>query len=336
MHLLLSPPGDEQLLLDEVHSAAVGAASPPRPAPTNRGEDAAPTTIAVEQLPTGPLVFCRQLLPNATAETAPSINAWTNLLFARLPADGPWQLHVFPQSNRTRLIRETLLARLKQHRRQLLKSLTTGPFTPATSLVQLFLTAPDTGWVSVAPAPLPFQHRQLIVPFPGGEIPVANDKTAPARAFAKLVEAEQRLGRPITGNDTCVDLGASPGSWSYVALQRGARVIAVDRAPLRRDLMQNPKLTYRQGDAFRFVPDQPVDWLLCDVIAAPERSIELLLTWLREKRCRRFVVTIKFKGREDYAALDRLKRELPGLCSEFWLTRLCANKNEACAFGQRN
>lgn len=76
-----------------------------------------------------------------------------------------------------------------------------------------------------------------------------------------------------------------------------------------------------------------MDWLLCDVIAAPERSIELLLTWLREKRCRQFVVTIKFKGTADVAALAELKRELPALCSEFWLTRLCANKNEACALG---
>jgi 23S rRNA (cytidine2498-2'-O)-methyltransferase len=358
MHLLLSPPGDEALLAAEVGRTGVSPVAPPSHIPATGG-------TPVPLIPTTPLTFCRQLLPHATAETAPSIAAWANLLFARLPADGPWQLHVFPQSgcsgasvkrrpfsaehpaadtaaatpanggNRCRLIRETLLARLKQHRRQLLKSLTTGPFTPATSLVQLLLTAPDRGWLSVAPAPLPHQYRQLIVPFPGGEIPVANDKAAPARAFAKLVEAEQRLGRPIAGNETCVDLGASPGSWSYVALQRGARVIAVDRAPLRTDLMRNPRLTYRQGDAFRFVPDQPVDWLLCDVIAAPERSIELLLTWLREKRCRQFVVTIKFKGREDYAALEELKRELPALCAEFWLTRLCANKNEACAFGVR-
>ena len=76
MHLLLSPPGDESLLLNDL---------------------SAPTPF-IEALPTSPLVFCRQLLPNATAETAPSISAWANLLFSRLPADGPWQLHVFPQS----------------------------------------------------------------------------------------------------------------------------------------------------------------------------------------------------------------------------------------------
>ncbi|HEY6168762.1 MAG TPA: SAM-dependent methyltransferase, partial [Verrucomicrobiae bacterium] len=204
---------------------------------------------------------------------------------------------------------------------------------PVCSLVQLLLTAPDCGWISVAPAPMPFQFRRVMSPFPKGEIPMASDKAAPSRAFAKLVEAEQRMGIRIDPGETCVDLGASPGSWSYVAIQRGARVIAVDRSPLRDDLMRNPRLTFHPGDAFKFTPDVPPDWLLCDVIAAPERSIELLLDWIRPRRARRFVVTIKFKGHGDYAQLERLKHALPPLCDEFFLTRLCANKNEACAFG---
>jgi len=31
--------------------------------------------------------------------------------------------------------------------------------------------------------------------------------------------------------------------------------------------------------------------------------------------------------------LDQLKQEAPSLCADFRLTRLCANKNEVCAFG---
>jgi 23S rRNA (cytidine2498-2'-O)-methyltransferase len=131
-----------------------------------------------------------------------------------------------------------------------------------------------------------------------------------------------------------VDLGASPGSWSDVALGRGAAVLAVDRAPLRADLMSDPRLTFRKGDAFTFEPEQPVDWLLCDVIAAPQRTIDLLLRWVRQRRTRRFVVTLKFKGTEDYPLLEHVKHALPPLCEEFYLTRLCANKNEACAFGE--
>jgi 23S rRNA (cytidine2498-2'-O)-methyltransferase len=130
-----------------------------------------------------------------------------------------------------------------------------------------------------------------------------------------------------------VDLGAAPGSWTYSAVGRGARVIAVDRSPLREDLMRSPQVSFQQGDAFAFAPKQPVDWLICDVIAPPEQSAQLLLHWLRRGWCRRFVVTIKLKDSSGLGALAVLKRELPPLTGELFLTRLCANKKEACAFG---
>lgn len=209
----------------------------------------------------------------------------------------------------------------------------TAAFTPETSLVQCVLTSPEAGWISIAIAPHAFAHRSLISSFPRGEVPLADDKSAPSRAFTKLVETEQRLGRQIERGQTCVDLGASPGSWSYVAIQRGAQVIAVDRSELREDLMRHPRLRFETADAFKYQPPQTVDWLVCDVIAAPQRSIDLLLEWLREKRMRNFIVTIKFKGNDEYPLLETLKREAPPLCAEFHLTRLCANKNEVCAFG---
>jgi 23S rRNA U2552 (ribose-2'-O)-methylase RlmE/FtsJ len=167
--------------------------------------------------------------------------------------------------------------------------------------VQGVLTSPDTGWLSATPRRV-LMLRSLISSFPRGEVPLADDKSAPSRAFTKLVESEQRLGRRIERGQTCVDLGASPGSWSYVAIQRGAHVIAVDRSELREDLMRNPRLRFEAADAFKYKPPQTVDWLVCDVIAAPQRSIDLLLEWLREKRMRNFVVTIKFKGHDEYPA----------------------------------
>ena len=86
-------------------------------------------------------------------------------------------------------------------------------------------------------------------------------------------------------------------------------------------------------DAFKFKPEQPVDWLICDIIAAPQRSIDLLLEWLGERRMRQFIVTVKFKGGDEYGLLEPLKRAAPPLCRDFRLSRLCANKNEVCAFG---
>ncbi|HEY3500422.1 MAG TPA: SAM-dependent methyltransferase, partial [Polyangiaceae bacterium] len=132
-----------------------------------------------------------------------------------------------------------------------------------------------------------------------------------------------------------VDLGASPGSWTYVCVQRGALVTAVDRSELRADLMRHPNVRFQRGDAFRFEPKQPVSWLVCDVIARAERSAELLSRWLRERWCRHFVVTLKIDDDEAGAVLSKLGRDLPSLTREFWLLRLSANKKEVCAFGAR-
>ena len=61
----------------------------------------------------------------------------------------------------------------------------------------------------------------------GGSLAAAL-RAAPSRAFAKLTEALARLGHWMGPGERCVDLGASPGGWSFVALGKGAQVIAVD------------------------------------------------------------------------------------------------------------
>ncbi|MBX3745961.1 MAG: hypothetical protein KF833_11700 [Verrucomicrobiae bacterium] len=295
------------------------------------------------------LVFARQWLPDACPHSAASIRDWSDLLFEavsqRLHDNPPWRLHLVPRygdspaagHQRCRLIRQALVDRLQRHRRHLLRRLTqsTAPFTPDDALVQLLLTSPGDGYLSVAPPPIPAVQRARLSPFPLGDVPVASDKSAPCRAFAKLLEAEARLGHAIQPGDRCVDLGASPGSWSHVALTRGAHVTAIDRSPLRPDLMRHPRLAFRTGDAFAFTPDRPVDWLLCDVIAPPERTLDLLRQWLDRGACRNFIVTLKFKGTAGYPALDRVKSWLPPLADPFVLTRLCANRNEVCAAGVR-
>ena len=362
MHLALSSPETLPFLQEELARAL------PSPTLEPLGDSVlmlkAPGSWAETRAVTGLTAFARQWLPQARAFPVPSIRvaaeSLVTELIGTLPDGGAWRLHVEPRlgvaeagRHRCDLIREAVVEQLRKRRRSLLKGLeavpkalaagTTGTGAPSReacplfeareSLVQLLLVTPEMAFLSVLVAPEPARSLGWISPFPSGEVPVAVDKAAPSRAFAKLAESELRMGRAIRAGETCVDLGASPGSWTYQPVQRGARVIAVDRSPLREDLMRNPRVTFHQGDAFRFVPETPVDWLLCDVIAAPERSIGLVLEWVRERRCRHFVVTIKFKGHADYAQLDVLKREMPRHVASFQLMHLCANKNEACVFG---
>ncbi len=332
MHAFLPTDGCAAFLIDELSRQAIESRS------------AEPFHLA-EQLPSPAILdFARLTLPDAREVLNASINGWAEhiieSMLATLTDDAPWQLHLGPAygegtagQHRCELIHAALTERLKKRRRSLFRAWVQNDAPADIALVQAVLTAPDKGYVSAATAARAHDLRAILSPFIGGDIPHAEDKAAPSRAFAKVIEAELRLGQQIERGQTCVDLGASPGSWSYVAIQRGAHVIAIDRSPLRDDLMRNLRLQFVQADAFKFKPDTPVDWLICDIIAAPQRSIDLLLEWLREKQMRRFIVTLKFKGADEYHLFDQLKSEALQMCSDFRLTRLCANKNEVTAFG---
>jgi 23S rRNA (cytidine2498-2'-O)-methyltransferase len=338
MDLLLCAPDEGPFLLAELARRQPGtAALSPLPGLVE-------VRYPVER-PSLPWAFARQLLPDALPVSAPSIRRWADLLaeavIGHLPDAQPWRLHLLAGygiatagAHRCELITAALEEVLQKRRRHLLRHRVEShaPFNPSESLVQLVLTGLETGVLSVAPAPLPHSLRASISPFLGGWIPSAVDKTAPSRAFAKLAEAEHRLGRWIQPDERCIDLGACPGSWTWLAIQRGAHVLAVDRSPVREDLLHHPRVQFQTGDAFKFVPSAPVDWLVCDVIAAPERSIGLACDWVTRRWAKHLVVTVKFKGQADYAQLDRLL-ELAPACREFRLARLCANKNEACFIG---
>jgi 23S rRNA (cytidine2498-2'-O)-methyltransferase len=300
-----------------------------------------------------PLAFAQQVLPEPLPLAAPSVSAWAraaaDALLPRLaarPPDAPWRLHVLrcgdpatqPGPRRAKLVEQALLDEIKERRRRLLRSRVPNPAQPREpdeAIVQLALATPDSGWLSIADGETAARLRHVLSRFPGGACAVPEDRRPPARAYRKLLEVEARWGRPIAPGESCADLGAAPGSWTWVALQRGARVAAVDRSPLRADLMAHPSLGFVRGDAFKWLPDAPVDWLLCDLIAEPPRSVELLGRWLQAQACRRFVLTVKFKGAEGDGALRELAALLEGAGTEHVVRHLDANKNEVTAYGER-
>ena len=58
----------------------------------------------------------------------------------------------------------------------------------------------------------------------------------PSRAYLKLWEAFTVLGiRPAPG-DFCIDLGASPGGWTWVLQSLGARVLSIDKGSVEQDV----------------------------------------------------------------------------------------------------
>jgi 23S rRNA (cytidine2498-2'-O)-methyltransferase len=162
--------------------------------------------------------------------------------------------------------------------------------------------------------------------FPNGEVGLVEDRLAPPnRAYLKLWEALTLAGRLPQAGERCLDLGASPGGWTWVLASTGAEVISVDKAPLSPAIAALPNVSYRQGSAFALDPAEigPVDWLCSDVICYPERLWAMIERWRAAGLVRNFICTVKFQGATDHAAARRFA-EVPGAR----LVHLSHNKHE--------
>ncbi|WP_237215902.1 SAM-dependent methyltransferase [Falsiroseomonas oryziterrae] len=140
-------------------------------------------------------------------------------------------------------------------------------------------------------------------PFVNGEVAFVEDKEGPpSRAYLKLWEALTRLGRHPGPGERCLDLGASPGGWTWALARLGARVEAVDKAPLDPRVAAMPGVTVRQESAFGLDPakEPPVEWLFSDVICYPARLLALVRRWIAAGAARNIVCTVKFQGATDH------------------------------------
>jgi 23S rRNA (cytidine2498-2'-O)-methyltransferase len=163
-------------------------------------------------------------------------------------------------------------------------------------------------------------------PFPNGETAFVEHRSGPpSRAYLKLWEALTLIGRHPEPGEACIDLGASPGGWSWALSKMGAHVISVDKAALAPEVARLPGIEYRRESAFALDPRTigPIDWLFSDVVCYPPRLLALVERWLAVGTCRNFVCTIKFQGETDHDTARRFAA-VPGS----QLRRLFHNKHE--------
>ena len=113
-------------------------------------------------------------------------------------------------------------------------------------------------------------------------------RAAPSRSALKLAEAidefidEKDRAKRFAPGMTAVDLGASPGGWTWQLVQRGLMVIAVDNGPMDEALMESGQVKHRRDDGFHFRPADPVDWMVCDMVESPSRIAHLASRWIAE------------------------------------------------------
>lgn len=293
------------------------------------------------------LAFARQILPYPQKVQGQTVREFVDAMFQVIDASegtDPIVIHVFPQfeasskgagERRCELIHEGITELLRRRAYGKFKLLQKSQnIHSAATLVQLCLSTPHEGFLSLLPASRYPEFASQLSPFPGGQVKIPPDNRPPSRAYRKLLEAEIRFGDSIRRGNHVVDLGGSPGGWTYIALHRGADVVAIDRAPLREDLMDHRGLSFRKGDGFKFTPQGKVDWMLCDVVAFPERTQELLANWFKHKWMKKFCITFKFRGDKDLALLKKVKALLKENTQRFVLTALDSNRNEVTAIGE--
>ncbi len=163
-------------------------------------------------------------------------------------------------------------------------------------------------------------------PYPNGEVRFEEDREAPpSRAYLKAWEAMVRRGETPVAGQRCLDLGSSPGGWTWALQQTGASVISVDKAELDPRIAALPRVEYRQESAFALEPTAlgAIDWLFSDIACYPQRLLELVQRWRAADTCKRFVCTLKFQGATDHA-ISREFAAIPGSR----LLHLSHNKHE--------
>lgn len=168
-------------------------------------------------------------------------------------------------------------------------------------------------------------QRWKKIPF--GLVNFAEDKiNPPNRAYLKLWESFCFLNCYPRPGETAIDLGASPGGWSYVLANLGANVIAVDKAPLTAALMHHPAIEFRQQSAFSLTPETlpHVEWLCADIACYPARLYQFILQWIDAKKATHIICTIKFQGETDRDIIKKFQAIPGGM-----VIHLFYNKHEA-------
>ena len=133
---------------------------------------------------------------------------------------------------------------------------------------------------------------------------------APSRSTLKLAEAihifigddDERLFQP---DMRAVDLGAAPGGWTWQLVHRGLYVTAIDNGNLRGELVDNAMVRHLREDGFKYRPNKPVDWMVCDMVESPSRIAKLVGLWLSEGWARHVIFNLKLPMKKRFEEVER-------------------------------
>ncbi len=135
-------------------------------------------------------------------------------------------------------------------------------------------------------------------------------KDAPSRSTLKLEEALHVFLSPeeresaVRAGMTAVDLGASPGGWTYQFVRRNIYVIAVDNGPMEPHLLKTGLVEHLKENGFKYRAKKPVDWLVCDMVEKPRRIAQLIIDWATFKLSQAFIFNLKLPMKKRFIEVE--------------------------------
>ncbi|MBS0372657.1 MAG: 23S rRNA (cytidine(2498)-2'-O)-methyltransferase RlmM [Proteobacteria bacterium] len=180
------------------------------------------------------------------------------------------------------------------------------PDTPHLPRLHLFLVGSRQAWLGLS-------QPSESSPWPMGIPRLRMPKEAPSRSTLKLAEAILTLLTPDEQQATlraglqAVDLGASPGGWSWQLASRGLRVTAIDNGPLAPSALATGLITHQRADGFTWRPKKPVEWMVCDMVEQPSRIAPLMAEWIASGRCRHTIFNLKLPMKRRQEEVERCR-----------------------------
>ncbi len=164
-----------------------------------------------------------------------------------------------------------------------------------------------------------YSYRDRSALWPQGIPRLRLPRSAPSRAVLKLEEALLTFLTPqqreiwVREGRTAVDLGAAPGGWSWLLVRNGLHVTAVDNGSLIDELESSAQVEHIRADGFTYRPDQPVHWLVCDIVEQPRRVAQLMAEWYAEGKCERAIFNLKLPMKKRFDETQQCLQMISGI-----------------------
>lgn len=154
--------------------------------------------------------------------------------------------------------------------------------------------------------------EDMLSDWPGGAVRFQREEGQVSRAKFKLLEAERIFGLRYVDFKAALDIGAAPGGWTSLLLERGLRVTAIDPADMHPSLLHHPALTHLKVNASEAkLAEGSFDLLVCDMSWSPMQMSRLVLD-LKESLAdgATAIITVKLMHRKPLQTIREVMERL--------------------------